>query len=104
MEVESAAKKIVGVNFLRDAKQQKIVLHRINPRAVAKQIRGVKTFRRRRSGQATSQSLKNLKRALTESQNLVPLIIEAVKSHATTGEISDALRETYGEFHPKTIV
>jgi methylmalonyl-CoA mutase N-terminal domain/subunit len=30
----------------------------------------------------------------------MPHIIEAVKVHCTTGEISDALREVYGEYPP----
>jgi methylmalonyl-CoA mutase N-terminal domain/subunit len=34
----------------------------------------------------------------------MPLILEAVKAKATTGEIGNLLREVYGEFHPKTII
>lgn len=30
--------------------------------------------------------------------------IDAVRFKATTGEISDVIREEYGEFHPKTII
>ena len=30
--------------------------------------------------------------------NLIPHIIQAVKSHATLGEISDTLRSTFGEY------
>jgi len=104
MEIESAARQIVGVNILKDAKPQRIPIHRIDSQAVAKQIRSVKSFKRRRQRTATNRSLRNLKSALLESQNLVPLIIDAVKSHSTTGEISDVLRETYGEYHPRTIL
>jgi len=35
---------------------------------------------------------------------VVPVIIGAVKAGATTGEISDTIREKYGEFRQKTIV
>jgi methylmalonyl-CoA mutase N-terminal domain/subunit len=35
--------------------------------------------------------------------NLIPAIIDAVKAGATTGEVSNVVREAYGEFHPKTV-
>jgi methylmalonyl-CoA mutase N-terminal domain/subunit len=103
-EVERGTKKIVGVNILKDAKPQKITIHKIDPRSVKNQIASVKAFKRKRSKTATERSLRKLSNALNGDQNLVPLIIDAVRAKATTGEISDAVRETYGEFHPKTII
>ena len=104
MEVESGTRKIVGVNILKDAEPKKISIHKIDSRAVRKQIARVRSFKRRRSKTATERSLTKLSSALTSKTNLVPLIIEAVRAKATTGEISDVVRETYGEFHPKTII
>ena len=104
MEVESGARKIVGVNVLKDSKPQRITIHRIDPRSVKKQIATVKTFKKKRRKAVTERSLRKLRGALENEQNLIPLIIEAVRAKATTGEISDAVRETYGEFHPKTII
>jgi methylmalonyl-CoA mutase, N-terminal domain len=104
LEVEAGAKTIVGVNILKDAKPQKISIHRIDPRSVKKQIANVRSFKNRRNKNATRRSLKKLGEALSGNQNLVPLIIEAVRAKATTGEISDVVRETYGEFHPRTII
>jgi len=104
IEIESGTKKVVGVNILKDARPQKITTHRIDPRLVRKQVSSVKTFKRKRSAPTTERSLRKLRRALKDDQNVVPFIIDAVKAKATTGEISDAVRETYGEFHPKTII
>ena len=104
MQVESGTKKIVGVNIFKDTKSQKITIHKIDPRLAGKQVSSVKDFKKKRSATATERSLRKLRRALTDDQNLVPFIIDAVKARATTGEISDAVRETYGEFHPKTII
>ena len=41
--------------------------------------------------------LNSLKKSAENNINIFPLIIEAVKSNATLGEISDTLREVYGE-------
>jgi methylmalonyl-CoA mutase N-terminal domain/subunit len=104
MEIESGTRKIIGVNIFRDAKRHDITIHKIDPRSVRKQIASVKSFKRRRRKTETERGLRKLKGALVGSENLIPTIIEAVKSGATTGEISDGVREAYGEFHPKTIV
>ena len=104
MEIESGGRKIVGVNILKESKPQKITLHKIDPRSAHRQIASVTSFKKRRSKKEAENTLSKLKAALDSDTNLVPFIIEAVRSGATTGEISNTIRETYGEFHPKTIV
>jgi methylmalonyl-CoA mutase N-terminal domain/subunit len=104
MEIESGVRKIVGVNILKDTKPHRITIHRIDPRSVKKQITSVKAFKKKRARMVTERALRKLRDALDNERNLIPFIIEAVRGKATTGEISDAVRETYGEFHPKTIV
>ena len=104
MEIETGARKIVGVNILKDTKPHRITIHRIDSRSVRKQIASVKAFKKKRRKTMVERSLRKLKDVLDTDQNLIPLIIDAVKAKATTGEISDTVRETYGEFHPKTII
>jgi methylmalonyl-CoA mutase N-terminal domain/subunit len=42
--------------------------------------------------------LQQLNNAAISSQNLMPLVIEAVENHCTLGEISDELRKVFGEY------
>jgi methylmalonyl-CoA mutase N-terminal domain/subunit len=37
-------------------------------------------------------------------QNIMPSLIEAVKTYATLGEISDALRDVFGEYREPSIL
>ena len=104
MDVENGRKKTVGVNILKDAKPYRIKIHKIDARSVRKQISTTKSFKRRRSKYRLDVSLRRLEKALAGRENVIPLIIAAVREHATTGEISNIVREAYGEFHPKTIV
>jgi methylmalonyl-CoA mutase N-terminal domain/subunit len=104
MDVESGRKKIVGVNAYQDPKPYRIKIHKIDPRSSRRQIRKVKSFKKKRNRLRTERSLRKLRNALDGNENLMPFIIEAVKGKATTGEISDVVREVYGEFHPKTII
>ena len=104
LDIESQARKIVGVNVFKDTEAKRITLHKIHPQIVAKQIRNVKSFKRQRAKARTKRALEALRAGLSEGRNFVPLVIDAVKANATTGEISDTARELFGEFHPKTII
>jgi len=44
------------------------------------------------------EALAGLKKAAQGTDNVVPPILEAVKAYATLGEISDTLREVFGEY------
>ncbi len=104
LEIESGRNRIVGVNLYVDPKPYPIKIHKINRVAVRRQISRIRTFKRKRMKSQLAQHLGRLRKALERDENVMPLIIEAVRSRATTGEISDAIMEVYGEFHPKTII
>jgi methylmalonyl-CoA mutase N-terminal domain/subunit len=103
MRIESGTDKIVGVNVYVDPKPFRINIHKIPQIAVRRQISRTKGFKRKRPKAQLFRSMKMLESALGEDVNVMPLIIEAVRSGATTGEISDVIRNQYGEFHPKTL-
>jgi methylmalonyl-CoA mutase N-terminal domain/subunit len=48
-----------------------------------------------------SHALEQLQKAAERDENLMPLIINAVKSYSTLGEISGTLREVFGRYEPK---
>jgi methylmalonyl-CoA mutase N-terminal domain/subunit len=104
LEVEAGTKKIVGVNVFKDPKPHKIAIHKIDARVVKRQVASVRSFKRQRGRTSVTNSLRKLKEALAKENNSMPLIIDAVKAGATTGEISDVIREAYGEFRPKTLI
>ena len=49
------------------------------------------------------ETLKKLESAAKGSDNLMPHILEAVKSYATLGEIADVFRNVFGK-HRETVV
>ena len=56
-------------------------------------------LRQRRDNERVRQTLTALERGAAGSENLLPLIIDAVEAYATLGEISDAMRHVFGEQH-----
>ena len=45
-----------------------------------------------------SRALDGIKKGAQTDDNLMPLILEAVKVEATLGEICNALRDVFGEY------
>ena len=50
------------------------------------------------------EKLENLKKAAEGKDNLMPLIIDSVKAYASIGEISNTLREVFGEYKENVVI
>jgi methylmalonyl-CoA mutase N-terminal domain/subunit len=58
----------------------------------------VKRIKRTRSNRAVAQSLKAVRAACESGDNVMPHVIDAVRSYATEQEICDVYREVFGEY------
>jgi methylmalonyl-CoA mutase N-terminal domain/subunit len=104
LKVEREEQVIVGVNqYLSDENLKKDIL-KIDPIIEKKQRNKLGTLKRRRNSQAVEEALKELKKAALGSENLFPFILNAVKSYATLGEISNTLRDVFGEYTEAVIL
>jgi methylmalonyl-CoA mutase N-terminal domain/subunit len=97
-EIEEKERIVVGVNEYRIEEQVNIKPLKHDPKAEKKVISSLKRFKKERDNLAVKKALEGVKRAAEKDDNLVPSIFEAVKKYATVGEISNVLREVYGEF------
>ncbi|MCD6104326.1 MAG: methylmalonyl-CoA mutase family protein [Thermosipho sp. (in: Bacteria)] len=105
LAVENGEEVIVGVNKFQineDLEHKEIL--KVNPELEVKQKSNLKRLKESRDNERVKKALKNIKNAATNDENLMPYIIEAVKVYATVGEISNALREVYGEYSETVII
>jgi methylmalonyl-CoA mutase N-terminal domain/subunit len=102
LDIESGNKKIVGVNTLVDSTPPRIRIHTIDPALVRKQLSRVRALKKRRNASEVNKRLAKVRTAVESDQNVIPHIISAAESKATTGEISDVMRSVYGEYRPRT--
>ncbi|MBX5483533.1 MAG: methylmalonyl-CoA mutase family protein [Myxococcaceae bacterium] len=102
--LETKEQIVVGVNeFVEDEPPPKDLL-RVDESVAVKQAERLAQLRRERHDDAVTRSLDAIRRAAqTPDENLMPLILDAVKAEATLGEISDTLREVFGE-HKEILV
>ncbi len=97
LDIEKKRRIIVGLNqFVGES--EPIPLLRVDPEVERSQKERVKAFRASRDQAACNAALATLKTAADSDANLLPVIVDAVKANATVGEISDALREVWGEY------
>ena len=104
-ETDEKKRTIVGVNdYTIEEKECPIELLRIDPNVERDQLAGLQKLKRERDNRKAKQALEKLHYSAEKDENLMPVIIEAVKAYATLGEISDVLRQVYGEYKELIII
>ena len=71
---------------------------KIDPEIERKQVERTQRIRRERNKKKFEESLNALRKASEGTDNVMPYIINAVKAHATVGEICDVWRDIWGEW------
>jgi len=105
LAIENGEDIIVGVNKfqIEEDLSQKEVL-KVDPELEEKQKQKLKKLKEKRDNEKVKKVLNNVKKAASSDENLMPYILEAVKAYATVGEISNALREVFGEYTETIII
>lgn len=100
LEVEKGEQVVVGVNKFVSADDHKGEYLTVDPTVGERQVAKVNKMKEKRDNAAVKASLEKLRAAAQGEDNLMPYLIEAVKTYATLGEICGVLREEFGEFKP----
>lgn len=97
-EIETKKRIIVGLNQFKTKDEPLKNILKIRPEVERFQKEKLQRVKRERDNKLVKEKLANLKEIANGKDNLVPPILEAVKVYATVGEISDTLREVFGEY------
>ncbi len=95
---------VVGVNALQLDEEKTIPLQRIDESLEHKQVERLRAMRAKRDRAKWQAALKQVEDTARGTGNLMPAIVEAVEANATVGEISDAMRRVYGEYHETVVI
>jgi methylmalonyl-CoA mutase, N-terminal domain len=96
--LERGEETIVGVNRFVLEKKNPIEVLRIDPDIERAQIAALKQLKAERDNRAVKRALDDLHTATRTGENLMPFILRAVEVYATVGEVSDCLRQVFGEY------
>jgi methylmalonyl-CoA mutase N-terminal domain/subunit len=102
--VERRQAVVVGVNDYVIPEDRSVELMRIDQRAAETQLAELAAWRQRRDQPQVTAQLEHLRHAACGTTNLMPIILAAIQCGTTLGEISDALRDVFGEYQEKVTV
>ena len=98
--IDDKERTIVGVNsFTVDVEADPTVLT-VDPQLEVGQVTRLKAFKANRDQAAVQARLDDVRECAKGTANLLYPMKEALRAHATLGEVSDALREVFGTYQP----
>ncbi|MBK5101721.1 MAG: methylmalonyl-CoA mutase family protein [Desulfobacteraceae bacterium] len=97
-EIEKGERVVVGLNRFQVEEEKPTNLLRVDPSVRVSQIEKLQKLRAERDANTVEKTLSDLRQGAEGQENLMPLILEAVKSYATLGEICNVLRGVFGEY------
>ena len=100
-EIESGDRVVVGVNRFEVDEDPHVDVEEVDEQQEARQRERLQSVKDERDDEAVDAALASVADAAAGEKNLLPPIVDAVKAYATVGEISDVLREAFGEYRPR---
>lgn len=98
-EIESGKRTVIGVNKYVIEEEHHTQLLQVDPAVGDRQMAKLKKLKETRDNAAVEKALANIRKVARSEENIMPCLIEAVKTYATLGEICGVLREEFGEYH-----
>lgn len=103
-EIEAGDRIVVGVNKFQIEEIAPKGLLKVDPIVGELQKKKLQELRDERDNGEVNSALKALKDAAKGNDNLMPLILDAVKAYATLGEVCGVLREVFGEYQQSIVL
>jgi methylmalonyl-CoA mutase N-terminal domain/subunit len=97
-EIDAGERIMVGVNAFQNVDEDPLPIHKVDPAMERKQIGRVQAVRARRDTAAVEQALQAVRAAADADVNLMPLLVDAARVHATEGEIIESLQRVFGSY------
>jgi len=101
LEIDSGERTVVGVNKFTTDEHEHYTPLRVNPAIEEEQAARLATLRAKRDNDEVQTLLESVREAARGTDNLLYPMKDALRAHATVGEVSDALRDVWGQYVPR---
>ena len=95
-DVESGARKIVGVNHGTMDENNPIKAMKLDNQLGEAQRKKLQMLRMNRNAESVDEALQSIRDAAKTNHNLFPLVLDAIRSDCTLGEIMQAMKDEFG--------
>ena len=99
-QIDSGERVVVGVNRFTVEEEDHYEPLRLDPSIGAEQVKRLQLLRAERDQPAVDAALNALRAAAAGTDNMLYPMRDALRLRATVGEVSDAIREVWGEYIP----
>jgi methylmalonyl-CoA mutase N-terminal domain/subunit len=99
-EIDAGERTVVGVNRFTVDEEEHYTPLRVNPAIEAEQCARLANLRANRDQAAVDVALEQIREAARGDANLLYPMKDALRAMATVGEVSDALRDVWGQYQP----
>ena len=103
LDIENMDRIVVGINKFESRMGENLKLHKNDNNTLNNQIDRLNKVKNQRNKEKVKLLLQNLEIMARQKNNLIPVIIEAVENYCTVGEITNVLRNVYGEYKERVI-
>jgi methylmalonyl-CoA mutase N-terminal domain/subunit len=100
-EIDAGRRTVVGVNSFTEGDDAQTPTLRIDPALERRQVDKLQAAKANRNSESLERALAALKHAAVENRNLMPLLIDAARVHASEGEIVHALQQVWGDYRER---
>jgi methylmalonyl-CoA mutase N-terminal domain/subunit len=100
MKIQAGGQVVVGVNAFASDEKTSVAPQAIDPALETRQRQRLEALRSRREASKVAELLGQVEATARGSGPLMPLFIDCVEKEITLGEICEALRQAWGEYHP----
>jgi methylmalonyl-CoA mutase N-terminal domain/subunit len=92
---------VVGVNKFVDDKEVEVPdILRVDPESERQQVERLNAFKADRDASLVERRLEDVRSAARGSENLLPVLRQALKDRCSLGEVCGAMRDVFGEYQP----
>jgi len=101
--LERKEKYHVGINIFEEQEKPDIEILKIPKEVEENQLKELKKVKKKRNNAKVKETLRNLRKAARNGENLMPRILACVRTYATLGEMCSTLKEEFGIYHEPII-
>jgi methylmalonyl-CoA mutase, N-terminal domain len=92
---------VVGVNkFVEDKDVEVPDILRVDPESENQQVERLTKFKADRDADLVEKRLEEIRETARATDNLLPVLRQALKDRSSMGEVCGAMRDVFGDYHP----
>jgi methylmalonyl-CoA mutase N-terminal domain/subunit len=91
---------VVGVNRFVEEEVEVPDILRVDPESEREQVARLKAFKAQRDHELVARRLEEVRERARSSENLLPVLRQALKDRCSLGEVCGAMRDVFGSYRP----